>query len=185
MNKSIILSLDLEEAFLVVAYRTHLGSLLAYDDASAVAADPDCVAVAGEFDSLLDVLEQLAVTLLMMTLYLADSAEFACDFGEALLVGLACHTIVHVGPLVVLTLCGVLEIGHCVGYLAAVEIFVPELGVLLLVVGCLLEDGCYLLITVLACLRCEVCIFVPGNGFPRRTPPAGCARSLFLSDLSS
>ena len=127
---------------------------------AAVAADPHSVAVAGEHDALLDVLEQTAVALLVMALDGGHGTEFAGYLGEAFFLGFGRHAVVHVGPLVVLALGGIAEVGHRVGDVAAVEKLEPELGVFLLVVGRFLEYCGYLLVAVAACLRGVVAVFV-------------------------
>ena len=92
----------LEVAQRVGANGANLRSLLANNDMATVAALPDAVAVAREDNALLDVLDQLAVALLVVTLDGANHTELSGNLLEALLVGLLGHTIVHVRPLIVL-----------------------------------------------------------------------------------
>ncbi len=159
---SIVGCADLEEAFGMGAYRTNLRSFLADHDVTAVTADPYGVAFAREDDALLDVLEQTEITLLVMALDGGHTAEFARDLGEALLVGLCGHALVHIRPLEVLTLGGIAEIRHGLGHLAAVKKLEPEFGVLLLVVGRLLKDSGDLLVAVFLGLRGIIAIFIAG-----------------------
>ena len=128
---------------------------------AAVAALPDAVALAREHHLVFYVLEQLAVALLVVLLDGGHTAEFLGYLRKTFLVGLAGHTLVHVGPLEVLTLGGRLQVlgGR---FDAALQQFEPHLGVLLLIVGGLLEDGGYLYITVFLGFRGPVGILVAG-----------------------
>ena len=160
----IILGLHLEVALRMVADRADVGSLAADDDVAAVGALPDHAAVLGEDLAVLDVPEQLAVALLVMLLDFGDHFELAGDLVEALGTRLARHPGVHVRPFEVLAGGGVGQVGGRVGHLSAMEVLVPALGVLLLVLGRLLEEGGYLDETVLAGLGGEIAVFVAGLG---------------------
>ena len=72
------------------------------------------------------------------------------------LVGFCRHTVVHIGPFEVLSLGSLAKIGHCIADTASIKEFVPHLGMLLLIVGCFLEDCGNLLITILAGLGGEI-----------------------------
>ena len=61
----------------------NLGCVLANVDVAAVAALPEHIAVAGEYDAALDVLEQLAVALLMLLLDRTNAVEQLCDVLKA------------------------------------------------------------------------------------------------------
>ena len=63
----------------MVAHGAHFGGLLAHHDVAAVAALPDGIAVAREDDLVLDVLQELAVALLVGTL---DGCYAAHGFGD-------------------------------------------------------------------------------------------------------
>lgn len=89
---SIVGCANLEEAFGMSAHGTYLRGFLADDDMTAVATDPYCVAFAREDNSLLYILEKTEITLFVMALDGGHTAEFACNLGEALLVGLGSHT---------------------------------------------------------------------------------------------
>ena len=97
-----VLSLELEEALRMLADRAYFGSLRTDDNVSAVAANPDSVSVTAEDESVLDVLQQLAIALLVSLLDGSDSAELVCQLCEAFLLGILSHAVVHVGPLIVL-----------------------------------------------------------------------------------
>ena len=98
----------------------------------------------------------------MALLDVGDHAELRCQIGEALLLGLLGEGGVHVGPLVVLALgCGEQV---CGGVAQATQGLEPHLGVLLLVVGGLLEDHGDLLVAGLLCDACEIGVLVAGLG---------------------
>ena len=155
--------------------RALLWGLRADVEVPAVAAFPDLVAVAGEHQAALHVLQQLAVTLLVGLLDLAHLLKQGRDIGKALLLGGRREVRVHGGPLVVLARRGVEQVGGRGGNFAAAQQLEPELRVLLLVVGRLLEDAGDLLEALLAGLAGEVGVLVAGLGFPRE----GVAEVLF------
>lgn len=165
LSNLVVLGFDFEEAFGMGANRANLRRFLAYDDVTAVAAYPDGVALAREYDSLLDVLEQAQIALLVVALDGTNGAEFEGDFGESLFFGFFCHAVIHVGPLVVFALGGIAEVGHGVGNLAAVQKLEPQFGMLFLVVGSLFEEGCNLLVAVFLGLRCIIAVFVASLRF--------------------
>ena len=66
----------------MIAYWAYLRSLLAYYDMATVAALPDGVALAREYDAIFDVLEQLEVALLVMTLNLCYATHLAAISGK-------------------------------------------------------------------------------------------------------
>ena len=131
-------------------------------DVAAVAADPDLVANAGEDLGLLNILQEGEIALLMQLLDGGDALELLGQGLEALLARGLGEAGVHVGPLVVLTLGGELEVLGRGADLAAVKLLIPELGVLLLIGGGLREDGGELLIAVLLGLRGVVFILDAG-----------------------
>ena len=148
----------------MVAGGAHLRSGRAYDDMAAVGALPDGVAVLREHLLVKDVLEKSAVALLVVLLDGAHQFELLRDLVESLLAGLLRHPGVHVGPLEVLSVGRVVEVGDGAGHGAAVEVLEPYLGVLLLVGGGLLEEGGYLYESVLLGLGSVVSVFVAGHG---------------------
>ena len=149
INNLVVVGLEFEIALRVVTDRAALWGRLADDDMATVAALPDAVSVAREDDLVVDILEKLTVALLVLTLNLGDATHLSCDVVEALLVGLACHTLVHVGPLEVLALGSVEEVVGSLRHRATMEVLEPHLGMLLLVGGSLLEDSGDLLVAVL------------------------------------
>ena len=157
IEKSIILGLNLEVCFGVSAYGAHFGSHLAKVQVTAVAALPDAIVVAAEHHATLHVLQQLLVARLVSSLNLGYHFKHCCDFHETLLTSLFGHCGVHIGPLVVLACGSIYKILGCA--LDAVYQLEPKFSVLLLLVGCLLEDSCYLLKTILFSFACVICIF--------------------------
>lgn len=142
------------------AYGAGSRSFLTDYDMSAVAADPDRVAFAREHDSLLDIIEKLAVTLFMMTFDSANLTEFGCNSRETFLFGFAGHTVVHICPLIVLSLGSVAKIIQSSGNVVSVEHLEPEFSVLFLVVGSFFKDSCDLLEAILTGFRGIVGILV-------------------------
>ena len=160
----------------MLAYGAYFRSFFANHDVAAVAADPDCIVIAGKYYAVLDVGQQTAITLFVVAFDGCYGPETPCNFLEALLFGLASHTLVHVGPFEILAIGSILQICHSVGNLASVEIFEPELGVLFLVCSGLFEEGSDLLVAVLASFRRIISILIACL----RWLPSGCVRSLFL-----
>ena len=109
----------------MVANGALVGCLLADDDMAAVGALPDAVALAREDHLVLDVLQQFAITLLVVFLNSADHLEFLRYLVKALCACFGCHACVHVRPLGVLAFSRSQQVGSCVADLAAVQVFVP------------------------------------------------------------
>ena len=122
-------------------------------DVAAVAADPDLLAHAGEHLGVLDVLEQGAIALLVLLLDGGDALHLLGDGLKALLVRGLGELGVHLGPLVVLAGGGELQVLGGGADLAARHVLIPELRMLLLVIGSLGEEGRDLLVAVLLRLR--------------------------------
>jgi len=136
----------------VVTYRANGWSLLADNDVTTVAALPDAVAIAREYHAVLDILQELAVTLLVVLLNLTNAAELNSQLWEALFDSVLCHLLVHISPLVVFTSSCVSEVLSSCRDITLVEELEPDLSVLLLVACCLLEEACNLLEAVLLSL---------------------------------
>ena len=156
----VVLSLNLEVALWVVADWANLWSLLAYYDMTAVRALPDAVAVAREDELVLHVLQELAITLLVVLLNLSHHFKLDCNLLEAFLASFLSHAWIHIGPLVVLTIGSSLQVLLCILDSTALQVLEPQLSVLLLVGSSLLKDVSYLNITVLLSLTRKICIFV-------------------------
>ena len=103
---SIVFSLQLEIIPGMGADGAYLGGLLAHMDVATVGALPNHVAIAGEDNAALHVGQQLQVAFLVLLLDLGDLLKQESDMVEAFLLGLLGHGGVHIGPLVILTLCG-------------------------------------------------------------------------------
>ena len=78
----IILRIKLEEALRMVAHRALLWSRLTNVDMSTIATLPNAIAITREHNTFLDVLQQLAITLLVVLLYLTHSTELCSNLGE-------------------------------------------------------------------------------------------------------
>ena len=153
----------------MVAHRADIRSLGPDDNVTAVAAFPDFDTALLEDRLLFDVLQKLAIALLMGFLDRANTAEFLCQLGEALFLGFFGHALVHVGPLEIFTLCRVQKVLFRGTQL--IQFLEPELGMLFLVVCRLQEQGCDLLIARLLCDGSKIRILVSGlalagKGFP-------------------
>ena len=144
------------------AHRANLGSLAADDDVTAVAANPGAIAVAREDEAALDVADELAIALLMMLLDGTDHAELRGDLLEALLVGDLSELVVHVGPLVVLAIGGIVQIRDRVRNSTIMQVLEPNLGMLFLVLRSLEEDVRNLNVTLVLRLACVILVLGMG-----------------------
>ncbi len=130
-----VLGVDLEVALSVEANGADFGSLGADAYMSAVAALPDRHSCLTEHFVCLDIACQRAVALLVVLFDRSHAAELFGEFVKTLLVSLACETVVHVGPLVVLAFGCMLKVD--LGVLAeTAKCLEPKFGVFFLVVGC-------------------------------------------------
>ena len=150
--------MDLEIGLGMCTGGADLGSLGADHDVATVAALPYLDVALAEHLLGLYIVQQGAVALLMTLLDGSYETELGSELGEALLIGGAGKAFVHVGPLVVFALSGCCQVVGGGG--DAIELLEPELGVLLLIISRLLEDGGYLLKSVLLGARGEVGVFV-------------------------
>ena len=139
-----------------------LHGLLAFVDEPAVAAAPSYALGFGEDPAGLKVLQQSLVPLFVLLLDLRQAVEQAGDFLEALLPCDLRHAGVHAGPFVVLTAGRFLQIGRRVA--DAFQQFQVQLGVLLLLIGRLLEEGGDLLVAFLLGHGGEIGVLVAGLG---------------------
>ena len=90
-NSSIVLCTHLEIALRVAAHRAYLGSLLAYHDMAAICALPYCIAVLREHFLVAQVLQQLAIALLVLLLYGCNAFKLLGNLYESLFAGFLCH----------------------------------------------------------------------------------------------
>ena len=153
----------------MVAHRADIRGLGPDDDVTAVAAFPDLDTALLEDRLLFDVLQKLAIALLMGFLDRAHTAEFLGQLGEALFLGFFGHALVHVGPLEIFTLCRVQKVLFRGTQL--IQFLEPELGMLFLVVCRLQEQGCDLLIARLLCDGRFFSVLVPAYLFAMMVPP--------------
>jgi hypothetical protein len=155
----IVSSMDQEVRLRMLANRTKLRSLLADNDMAAIAALPDHVLIARENDTLLDIAQELTVTLLMSLLDSADLLEKESDLVESLFLGHLGKLGIHVSPLEVLAIGCILEISLGIRNSAIMQKLEPDLGMLLLIIGSLLKEFTNLDISVLLGLRSIIEIF--------------------------
>ena len=133
----------------MVANGALLGSLCAENEMSAVAAFPHNYSALFEYSLSFYVGKKRTVSLLVSLFNSRYTAELCCKLVEALCLCVLCKLIVHIGPLIVLTLCFVEKVFCGVTELA--KSLEPKLCVLLLVFCCLEEYSSYLLISCLLC----------------------------------
>ena len=147
------------------AYWACLGCLFTHNHMSAITTYPYAVIIARKDNPLLYICEQSAVTLFVVAFYSPNHAEFGSDGGKSFLLSLLRHTVIHICPLIVLPLCGLMQISHSVRNITAIKQFVPKFGMLLLVLGSFLKNRGYLFETILPGLGGKVCVFITGLGF--------------------
>ena len=137
------------------------GRYLALEDKATDAALPLYLFLLLQEVLLLETIEEELVDALVLLLRLDDVAHQGGNLLEALLLSLISHSGVHMGPLLMLTGDGELEIltrgadlacGVAGGdlYLSSLEVREEHLGVHALLVCCLLEEVCDLTIALLA-----------------------------------
>ena len=159
----ISLDVELEVCLRMCAGGADYGSLVAYVDVTAVAADPDHLGIAGEYLLLLDVGQQSKVTLLVVLLNGGNAVKQECDVVKAFLAGDLGEFLVHLGPLVILTLGGCLQVLS--GGAEESQLLEPQLCMLLLVLCSLGKECGDLLIAFLLGLACKIGILVSCFGF--------------------
>ena len=145
------------------ACRADLRRFRAHNNVSAIAAFPDLDLALGKNLGGFHVVKQRTVALLMVFFDRGDKAEFVRELMEALLIGGLGKTVVHVRPLVILALGGVKEVLRRIA--DAVELFKPELCMLLFVVGGFQEERGDLLVAFLLCFAYKERILVAGFRF--------------------
>ena len=155
--------MDLEVALGVIAGWADLGGLLAHHDVAAVAALPHLDLALGKDLRHLHIVQQGAVTLLVVLLDGGHQTEPLRQLVEALLLGGPGKALVHIRPLVVLALSGRQQVLRCVA--DAVELLEPELRVLLFVLRSFEEQRRDLLVAVLLGLRSKTGVLAARLGF--------------------
>ena len=157
----IILSVNLEVCLWMEADGTDVGGFGADDDVAAVAALPDADTSLAEHLGGLDVAQQGTVALLVVLLDGRYATELLGQFMEALLVGLTGKAVVHVSPLVILALGSVQQV---LGDGAqSAQMAEPQLGMFLLVLSSLQEEGGNLFVAVLLGHGGVIGVFVAGH----------------------
>ena len=147
----------------------HAGGFLAHMDVTAVAALPDVLVAALEDHAVFQVLQQGAVALLVLLLDLAHALEQEGQLGKALLPGGLGHLLIHGGPFLILALGGGEQVGG--GVANAAQLLEPDLGMLLLVSGGLLEESGDLLKALLLGLGGKIVVLVAGHGLASKGFP--------------
>ena len=175
MQALVIGRLDLKIALGMLADRADAGCLGADMLPATEAADPHRLAIVlFEYLLILDVLAQLLIALLMFRLDLSHQLKMGGDFVETFLPGHLGKLFIHLGPLVVFPFGGILQIGLGIRHLAALDVFIPLVGVGVFIVGGLFKDGADLLIAVFFSLFGIHLIFTPGLGFAGKSRQQVC-----------
>ena len=133
----------------MVAGGANLRGLLAHDDVTAVAALPYLDLTLGKDLRRLHIVQQGAVSLLMVLFNSSDQTETLRQLMKAFLIGGFGKAVVHIRPLVVLTLSGGEKV-FC-GVANAVQFFEPQLGVFLLIISGF-EEQCRDLLVAFLCV---------------------------------
>src|SRR5574344_2356821 len=121
----------------MLADRANLRSLLSDYNMTAVRALPNHILLTREYYATFHILKKLSVTLFMSLLDSANFLEKECDILETLFLSGLCKSGIHVGPLVILACCSILKISCRARNLTAMEELEPNLGMLLLILGCI------------------------------------------------
>ena len=98
--------MDFKEALRMITSRTNIGSLCADDDMTAVAALLYLDLALFKYLSSFNIVEQCTVSFLMMFFDCRNKFEFCRELGESFFLGSFGKALVHIGPLVVLTVRG-------------------------------------------------------------------------------
>ena len=130
---------------------------------SAVSTLPYHITLAREYYCILDVLQQLAIALLMVLLDSPHLFKFLGNLVKAFFTSLLSHASIHISPFEVLTVSRIRQIRFSVTHATAIQILIPHLSMLFLVSCRLLENRCYLHVTILLSLRSKVSVFITSH----------------------
>ena len=133
----------------MVAGGADFRGFLPNDDVTAVAALPHLDLALGKDLRCLNIVQQGAVSLLVVLFNGGDQAETLGQRMETFLIGCFGKAVVHIRPLVVLTLSGGEKIFGSVAN--AVQLFEPQLGVFLLIISGF-EEQCRDLLVAFLCV---------------------------------
>ena len=145
----------------MIAHRADLGSGSPDDDMAAVAAFPHGDAALFKDGLGLNIIEQLAIAILMRFLDSCDLAEPLRKLRKAFFIGFDRHAVVHVGPLEVLAFGSMEQVLLTCAETA--QSLKPELRMFLLIFRRYKEDCRYLLVSCLHCNGCKIGILVAGH----------------------
>ena len=106
----IIFCMDLKEGLRMSAYRANLRSVCSDYDMTTVAAFPYLHFALCKYLCHLDVFEKGTITPFVMLLDGAYHAEFCSQLRESLCFRRFCKAIIHVGPLIILTVGGCIKV---------------------------------------------------------------------------
>ena len=154
--------MNLEVTLRMCARRANLRGLSPHHDVSAVTAFPNFYFTLLEHFLRLHIFQQGTIAFFMVLFNVSHQTELRRQFLKAFFFGSLGKASVHIRPLVVLTVSGILQVGG--GIADALQLLEPHLGVLFLVVSGLQEEGCDLLEAFLLGLGGKVGVLVPGLG---------------------
>ena len=158
----IVFRVNFKVALGMVAGRADLGCLLTDYDMTAVAALPYLDLALSKDLCRLHIVQQGTVALLVVLFNGGDHAETLGQRMETFLIGCFGKAVVHIRPLVVLTLSGGEKVFG--GVTNAVQLLEPQLGVFLLVVSGFEEQRRDLLVAFLLGLGCKIGVLVASLG---------------------
>ena len=155
----VVLLANLKVGLRMLADGTHVGSLGANHQMTAVAALPHGDAALLKDSLGLHILQQCAVTLFVGLLDSSNPTELLGKIVEAFLVSFLRHSVIHIRPLGILALGSMEQILGGIAQLA--QSLEPQLCVLFFVFRGLEEQGGNLLIARLLCNRGKVGVLIP------------------------
>ncbi len=148
------------------ARRANLRCLLADIDVTAVAAYPHGILVVILKDNILfQVGKQFAVALFVGFFNTGNTAHGGGNRLKAFRVGGVGKFLIHFGPFIMFTICGVRKVGDSVGDVVIMEQLKPELCVFLFIVCRFLENSGNLFVSIFFSLAGIVGILVAGLTF--------------------
>ncbi len=144
------------------AHRAHLRCIRRQNDVTAIATFPYTDSALAKHLMSLDIVQKCTITLLVVPFYLAYPTKLPGKRHEALFFRLLGKTVVHIRPLIILTLGGMQQINRCVIAYTAKSL-TPQARMLALVFSSLAKYRGNLLKPVARSHIGEICIFVSGH----------------------
>ena len=140
----------------------YFGSLGTNNEVTAVTAFPNLNGALLENFSSFNVLQESAISFLMVLFDSSNHTELLSEVVEAFFFSGLCKTVVHIGPLIVFAFSSRAEVLS--GIAKAVQFLEPKLSVFFFVISSLEEEGSDLLIAFLLCNGCKIGVLVSSLG---------------------